>query len=65
MRHGCISTCNSGSNQDLLELCVEEAGMVGGTAASADLLNGPGVAAACCVKRPFRGTKGHLIHNAR
>lgn len=55
MGHGCISTCNSGSNQDLLEFSVEEAGVVGGTAASAELLHGPGVAAAGCAERPSGG----------
>lgn len=47
----CISTCNSGSNQDLLEFSVEEAGVVGGSAASTELLHGPGLAAAGCAQR--------------
>lgn len=61
MGHGCISTCNSGSNQDLLQFSVEEAGMVGGTAASAELLHGPGVAAAGCAKRPGGGLRDTLF----
>lgn len=55
MGHGCISTCNSGSSQDLLEFSVEEAGMVGGTAASTQLLHGPDVAAGGCAKRRCGG----------
>lgn len=61
MGHECISTCNSGSNQDLLESSVEEAGMVGGTAASADLLHGPGVTAAGCAKKPTGGLRDILF----
>lgn len=55
MGHGCISTCSSGSSQDLLEFSVEAAGVVGGTAARAELLHGPGVAAAGWAKRPCGG----------
>lgn len=56
MGHGCISTCNSGSNQALLESSVEEAGLVGGTAASAELLHGPD-----CAKRPSGGLRDILF----
>lgn len=52
MGHGCISTCNSGSNQDLLAFSVEEVGVLGGTAATAELPRGSGMAAASCAKRP-------------
>lgn len=55
MGHGCISPCNSGSNQDLLEFSEEEVGVVGGTAARAELLHGPGMAAAGWAKRPCGG----------